>query len=268
MKIALTGASGLVGRFIAQGVRQAGHTVTPLTRPGFDLGAPPPPLAGHDALIHAGFAHVPGKYRGGEGDDPETFRRLNVDGTLRLLARARADGVAHLVFLSSRAVYGAYPPGTTLHEDLPPRPDTLYGEVKRVIEQALPDFAPHTASLRATGVYGPGAGHKWGGLFADFLRGVPIAPRVATEVHGADLAQAAMLALRAGGHRVLNVSDLVLDRHDLLAEVAQRTGCAHPLPPRAGADTLSAMDCTRLRGLGWQPGGWPLLRRALDAMLA
>lgn len=267
MKIALTGATGLVGRALANGLRAAGHDVTALSRPTFDLAGPIPSLAGHDALIHAGFAHIPGKYRGGEGDDPATFTKLNVDGSLNLFARARRDGVTRILFLSSRAVYGAYPPGTPLHEKLPPRPDTLYGQVKWAVEQALPNYAPHTISLRATGIYGPGPGHKWSALFNDFRAGRPIPPRVATELHADDLTQAANIGLTLPGHHRLNVSDLMLDRHDLLREIARLTQCPHPLPYRADPTQISAMDTTQLRATGWHPGGWPKLIATLPALL-
>lgn len=276
MRIALTGASGLVGRFIATAARAAGHEVTCLSRrpgPGgiaWDLAGPPPDLSGHGALIHCAFAHLPGRYRGGEGDDPEGFLARNRDGSLALFAAARSAGLGQAVFLSTRAVYGDYPPGTRLTDDLPPRPDTLYGQMKWQVEQELaalaaPGFA--TASLRATGVYGPGPDHKWQSLFADFLAGRPIAPRVATEVHGADLAAAALLVVEAGARGSFNLSDLMLDRHDLLAEVAGLTGAHHPPPPRAMAGSVSEMDCARLRQLGWRPGGWARLRQSLPDML-
>ena len=280
MKIALTGGTGLVGRFIVDAARAAGHQVTLLSRtppPGglrYDLTGPVPNLSGHDSLIHAAFQHAPGRYRGGEGTDPEGFLAANRAGSLRLFAAAREAGVARALFLSTRAVYGDHPAGTVLTEDLELRPDTLYGQMKTDVEQGLaalssPGFS--TASLRATGVYGPGPNHKWTNLFADFHAARPVAPRVATEVHGDDLAAAALLLLNAPAQALaphtFNVSDLTLDLHDLLAEVARLTGCTAPLPPRADAAKVSVMDCTRLRALGWQPGGWPLLRASLPAML-
>ena len=101
MRIALTGASGIVGGFVLRAARAAGHHVTPLDRStGFHLGDAPD-LSGHDALIHCAFAHAPGRYRGGEGDDPDTFLRLNRDGTFRLFDAAVRDGVDWVVFLSS-----------------------------------------------------------------------------------------------------------------------------------------------------------------------
>lgn len=272
MRIAVTGASGIVGRFLAEAIGQAGHQIDPL--PGWRLGQPAP-LAGCDALIHAAFAHEPGRYRGGEGDDPARFVALNQDGTLRLWEDARAAGVGQVVFLSSRAVHDGWPAGTPLPDGTPPRAASLYGQVKIAGEAALaalsgPGF--RGASLRATGVYGlplraPGGAHKWTALFRDWLAGRPVAPRVATELHGADLAAAALRLVAAEASGAFHASDLTLDRHDLLAEVARRTGCAHPLPARADAGALSVMGCARLAALGWRPGGWALLRAEMPRLL-
>jgi UDP-glucose 4-epimerase len=285
MRLAITGGTGLVGRFLVEEALAAGDAVTVLCRtaprPGF-FSAPvaqlpytlgdTPPLDEIDALIHCAFLHAPGRYRGGEGDDPVAFTRANLDGSVRLFEAARSAGLSRVLFLSSRAVYGAYPPGTTLSEDMAPRPDTLYGEVKWQAEQALAALAAPgftAASLRATGVYGPagpGQRHKWAGLFDDYLAGRPIAPRRGTELHGADLAAAARLLLRSAQTGPFNASDLLLDRHDLLALVAGLTGCAHPLPDRATAP-VSAMATGRLRALGWRPGGLDRLAASLPGML-
>ncbi|MFD1912971.1 NAD-dependent epimerase/dehydratase family protein [Halodurantibacterium flavum] len=279
MKIALTGGTGYVGQFILAAARGAGHDVTLLTRRGtgaddhipWSLGEAPP-LAGFDALIHAAFDHVPGKYRRGEGSDPAGFLRRNLNGTQTLFDAAARGGVGRIVFLSSRAVYGDYPPGTTLDEDMPLRPDTLYGTVKAGGEAALADLAPGldvAASLRATGVYGragPGLPHKWEGLFADFLAGRPISPRAGTELHGEDLARAILLLLTGRHHGVWNLSDILIDRHDLLREVARVAGRDLPLPARSGAP-VSAMTTGRMGRLGWVPRGWDGLCRTLPDLV-
>lgn len=267
MRIALTGASGLVGRFLLCAFRAEGHQVE--TLPGWRLGQPAP-LDGCAALVHAGFAHVPGRYRGGEGDDPQRFVALNRDGSLRLFEEAKAQGVGQVVFLSSRAVHDARPAGTPLPDGTPVAPQSLYGRVKAEAEAglaALDGAGFRTASIRATGIYGPGPGHKWEGLFADYLAGRPVAPRKATELHGDDLSAAILLILARGARGAFNASDLLLDRHDLLAEVQRLTGCPHPLPPRADGP-VSVMSCERLTALGWRPGGWEKLRDSLPAMLA
>lgn len=260
MRIAVTGGSGFVGRFIVSAARAAGHEVILLGRGGVPWRLGDVDLPRADALVHLAFDHVPGRYRGGEGDDPEGFRLRNLDGT-RALFRAAA-GMGRIVFLSSRAVYGAYPPGTVLREEMAPRPDTLYGEVKLGGEAALEALAPGldvAVSLRATGVYGPG---KWDGIIADFSAGRPVAPRAGTEVHGADLAAAVLLVLGQGAKGVFNVSDICVDRRDLLAAWAQVTGVAGPLPER-DVRSVSEMATGRLRALGWAPGGWTRLRAML-----
>lgn len=266
MRIALTGASGIVGGFVLRAARAAGHQVTCLDRStGFHLGDAPD-LSGQDALVHCAFAHAPGRYRGGEGDDPDSFLRLNRDGTVRLFDAAARDGVDRIVFLSSRAVHDGHPAGITLPDDLPARPANLYGQVKADAETCLTRLPVKGTSVRATGVYGlPG---KWRGLFDDYLAGRPVPPRIATEVHGDDLAAAILLILsQTTPPAQVNCSDLVLDRHDLLAHVQALTGCPHPLPDRADLAPLRVQRCDRLRALGWQPGGMDKLRAALPHLL-
>lgn len=127
MKIAVTGASGYLGHFVLNGLKRAGHDVLALSRQPcsshdhveYQLGDAPD-IAGMDAVVHCAFSHVPGKYRGGEGDDPDGFRMLNVDGSITLFQAAKAQGINRLVFLSSRAVYG--PQDGMLREDTPCAP--------------------------------------------------------------------------------------------------------------------------------------------------
>lgn len=271
MKIALSGARGIVGRWIAQSARQAGHDVTELSRPDYHLGDRPD-LTGYDALIHAAFQHLPGRYRGGEGDDPQGFTKANLDGTLALFQAAKASGVGRAVFVSSRAVFDGYPDGTELLDDMPLRPTSLYGEVKARAETAIAAMADdrfRTASLRPTGVFGAGTPQKWAGLIGDFLAGRPTPSRVATEVHGADLGAAALLVLgdpaMAGGY---NVSDLILDHHDLLSGVAALTGAPAQPPMRDDAAVLRIQNCARLWALGWLPDGLARLHEDLPLIIA
>lgn len=282
MKVAVTGASGLIGHHVACHLSAVGHEVLTLgRRPApaggvwqrWELGEAPG-LRGVDALVHAAFSHVPGRYRGGEGDDPGGFTRRNLDGTLVLFDAALKARVGCVLFLSSRAVYGDYPPGTSLSEGLPLRPDTLYGRLKRDTEAALSASGLCGASLRPTGVYGPappGRRHKWHDLFEGFRQGQIPKPRVGTELHVDDLAAAVALllslpALLDGG--AYNLSDIILDRRDLLTEYAALTGTETPLPARADPARLRPMSIDRMRALGWRPRGMVGLRPALRTMAA
>ncbi|MBQ2259787.1 MAG: NAD(P)-dependent oxidoreductase [Loktanella sp.] len=268
MKIAVTGGTGLVGRFVVEEARAAGDDVMVLSRPDYSLGDRPA-LDGCDALIHCAFQHTPGRYRGGEADDPAGFTRANLDGSITLFETAKAAGVARVIFLSSRAVYDGYAPGTELTEDLHPLPATLYGEVKWQAEQALaalnaPGFS--TASIRATGIYGPGPGHKWSTLFADFLSGRVVSAERGTELLGTDLASAVRVLLGSTASGAFNASDILLDRHDLLTLVARLVPSPH-MPPPPSEKPVSIMLCDRLRALGWCQSGWDGLKNALPQMI-
>ncbi|MAZ15867.1 NAD-dependent epimerase/dehydratase family protein [Oricola sp.] len=284
MKVLVTGGTGYAGRFIVEALLAAGHelSVSGRSKPEYRFFSGPVDFVsgdldpnnvssarfeGCDAFVHAAFHHVPGRFRGGEGDDPQSFRRLNVEGSLALFEAAKKAGIACAVFLSSRAVYGDQPPGLVLTEETEPHPDTLYGLVKRAVEEGIANMADDTflpTTLRVTGIYGPagpGRRHKWADLFADFEAGRDIAPRVGTEVHGEDMAAAVRLmlecdtnAIRAAGS-LFNVSDILLDRRDLLEEYARVTGLRNPLPGRENASAYNIMDCSRLKGLGWSPRG-------------
>jgi len=290
MTVLVTGGTGFVGRFVVEALLRQGRSVRVMGRTPPAAGFFSAPVefaegsldpardesaafAGVSALVLAAFDHLPGRYRGGEGDDAAGFRRRNLDGSVALFEAARRAGVGRAVFLSSRAVYGDQPAGVDLSETTEPHSDTLYGEVKLAAERALAAMSDDEfrgVTLRVTGVYGPaapGRTHKWSDLFDDYLAGRAVSPRRATEVHGDDVAAAVLLALDAPEPPpVLNVSDILLDRHELLAIVQAATGCAHPLPSRS-VEPVNAMNCDLLRSLGWRPGGFDLLEQTVVKLL-
>ncbi|URK87055.1 NAD(P)-dependent oxidoreductase [Rhizobium sp. RCAM05350] len=293
-RVLVSGGTGYAGRFIVEHLLANGYKVTVGGRtapePGFfSKDVPFVPLRlDPDAdqieafdhvyyFVHAAFDHVPGKYRGGEGDDREGFQRANLDGTARLFETAHDAGVRRCVFLSSRAAYGPQPSGTLLKEDMHGKPDTLYGEVKLQAERSLLSLCGHgfvTASLRATGIYGPagpGRRHKWAELFEDYLTGKPVPCRAGTEVHGDDLARAVRLMLEADTVRIngetFNVSDLLADTHEILSILQRATHCPHPLPAAADKGDYNAMGTCKIEALGWKPGGRELLQQTVEQMV-
>lgn len=292
MTVLVSGGSGLVGRYIVNGLLAAGYKVRVggRTSPPADWFSAPVdfvPLSldpdleqsgsfdGATAFVHAAFDHLPGRYRGGEGDDAARFRRLNLDGTLRLFQTARSTGVRRCVFLSSRAVYDGLTQGAPLAETAVLSPTSLYGQVKLETEMALarltgPDFA--TASLRLTGVYGDLRPNKWDELFADYLSGEVILPRLGTEVHGRDVASAVQIMLESDAQRVagrsFNVSDLVVDVADILAPLKTKTSCRHPLPKASDITAVRDMSVDGMQHLGWRPAGKALLNQTLKTLIA
>lgn len=290
MRVLVSGGTGLVGRYIVEDLLSAGYQVTVGGRH-----APSPGLFSHPVqfvplsldpgldqvtsfdetyfFVHAAFDHLPGKYRGGEGGDPDGFRRFNLEGSVKLFETARRAGTRRAVFLSSRAVYGEQSASTVLTETMTPKPETLYGQVKLDAERALaalaaPGFA--TASLRLTGVYGDLRPNKWDDLFADYLAGRPVSSRAGTEVHGRDAARAVRLMLEVESARIsgetFNVSDILSDTHDILTVIRRETACPHPLPASADHASMNAMATGKIAALGWTGGGLELLEETLSAL--
>ena len=288
MKVLISGGTGLVGRYIAEELLSAGYKVAVGGRT-----APRPSLfpqavsfvslsldpaedqseAFDDAyfFVHAAFSHIYGKYRGGEGEDPEGFCRLNLDGTVKLFETARKTGIRRCIFLSSRAVYGDALTGMELTEATKPMPNTLYGEVKRDAEHALfslsaPGFA--TASLRATGVYGDLRPNKWDDLFDDYMSGKPVPSRAGTEVHGRDLGRAVRLLLETETTRIdgeaFNLSDISTDNNEILGHLQRATNSPHALPAPAPVAVVRAMDTSKIRALGWRGGGTAALKETIE----
>ncbi len=290
MKVLVSGGTGLVGRYVVEALLSAGYDVT--------VGGRAAPLAGYFSrpvkfrsmsldpdldhievfdeaymFVHAAFDHVAGKYRGGEGDDPVRFRRLNLDGTVRLFEAARRAGVRRVVFLSSRAVYDGIARGGALVETAELHPTSLYGEVKLLAEQVLADMSgPGFAgsSLRLTGVYGHLRPNKWDGLFADYQAGRAVPVRAGSEVHGRDVGQAVRLMLESDtakvGGEAFNVSDIVTDSHEILAALKLATRSPHPLPEPADKTVVAEMVTDKIRALGWKPGGLSLLESTVHCL--
>ncbi|NOX59577.1 MAG: NAD(P)-dependent oxidoreductase, partial [Planctomycetes bacterium] len=110
MKIAVTGATGFLGRYIVNHLTGEGHACrcwyrASSSRDGMDgdgcqwlegeLGnadACTSLVEGVDAVVHSALHHPGGGFRGGEGD-PVEFCRKNIIGTIELIEAARTAGV-------------------------------------------------------------------------------------------------------------------------------------------------------------------------------
>lgn len=293
MIVAVTGATGYVGRFVVAELQQRGVEVRAWTRPGAepdgftgpvkwmagDLRTPAAMEAlvtGADAVVHAAFEHVPGRYRGGEGDDLDAFLSANLMGTLRLMEAARHADVGRFVFLSSRAVYGGRNARPEVDEGVQLQPDTHYGAYKAAVEAFASSWSAQglpSCSLRVTGVYGltfPEERTKWLPLVSAILRGEgDTTPRGGTEVHGADVARAVWLLLAdpaAVGNQYC-CSDLYLTTRDITRAVQRLCGTSGPLPAEPEPKPSNLMACRKLRQLDWRPGGRPLLESTLKQIV-
>ena len=184
MRIAVTGASGFIGRSLCARLSGAGHAVRALVRvPTEDLAALtsceqvpvgdlqgftawPRALEGAKAVVHlAAYAH-------GRGADA-SLERLNVDATLAAARAARQVGT-HFVFVSSVKVHGEQT-RAPLTEASPLAPQDRYGESKARAEDSLRGIAGlRLTVLRPPLVYGPGVKANFRTLMAAVARGVPL----------------------------------------------------------------------------------------------
>ena len=292
MRVALTGATGIVGRFIAARLAAEGCDIVALARPesdrtGFDFpvtwiegnlnteAAPDTLVEGADALVHSAYDHLPGHYRGGEGNDVEGYWQTNLLGSLRLVHAAKTNNVGRVVVLSSRAVFGG-PVSTRVGDRHPTSPDTHYGALKVALE-ALATVYPGTTCIRPTGVYGithPLDRSKWFDMARAVTSGRPVSvARTSTEVHGDDVAAAVWLLLNAPEEdvsgRAFNCSDLVLGTREIAQRMYAAQGvAAGSLPlPREMPPPDHIMRCDGLRSLGWRPGGRRRLNATIRALL-
>lgn len=189
--VAITGATGFVGRALLPQLVAAGWRARALTRQRGagddaagriawqhipDIGADVP-LDGCAALVHlAARVHV---MQERAADPLAEFRRANVAATERLARRAAAAGVRRLIFLSSVKVNGEETaPGRPFHADDAPAPEDAYGVSKHEAECALRRVAEETglevAIIRPPLVYGPGVGGNFLTMLNWLRRGLPL----------------------------------------------------------------------------------------------
>src|SRR3954470_15729175 len=131
--VAVTGASGNVGTALLRRLAGSGaaevHALARRQPPDVapysevrwfsaDLGEVaseqvlPEFLDGVDAVVHLAWALQPGRH-------PEALRRVNVEGTRRLVRAAVAAGVEHVVHMSSVGPHATGARGTKVTEDWP-----------------------------------------------------------------------------------------------------------------------------------------------------
>jgi UDP-glucose 4-epimerase len=164
--IALTGATGFIGRYLSRELPKRGYKIRVLLRRPApftldcesavigDLSRPQnlaAAFAGVDAVVHsAGLAHA---MSGVPADD---YRIINTEATTALARAAAKAGSRRFVFLSSIRAQTGPSSDFVQTEDLEPRPTDDYGRSKLAAEQALAELKHDWVSLRPVLVYGPG----------------------------------------------------------------------------------------------------------------
>lgn len=164
--IALTGATGFIGRHLLSELPKRGYRVRVLLRRPDqvpegassavigDIASPQnmaAALRDVDMVIHsAGLAHAM------SGQPENDYRTINTDATIKLAQAAERAGIKRFVFLSSiRAQSGPVAQGV-LTEEMEPQPTDAYGRSKLEAERGLAQLGLDWAALRPVLVYGPG----------------------------------------------------------------------------------------------------------------
>jgi len=92
-------------------------------------------------------------------DNPFAMVSVNIVGTANLLELARVHGIGRLVNCSSTSVYGDVQATGPVREDVPLKPQSVYGASKVAGEQLVATYASQFGvdgvSLRLSWVYGP-----------------------------------------------------------------------------------------------------------------
>jgi nucleoside-diphosphate-sugar epimerase len=288
MLLALTGATGFIGRHLLRELPKRGYrlrvllrrpTTTPIEAASAVIGDIARPqnmaaaLQGVDAVIHsAGIAHAM------SGVPEDDYRVINTEATIGLARAARRAGVKRFVFLSSIRAQCGSRADAVLTEAHEAKPTDAYGRSKLAAERGLADLDIDWVSLRATLVYGPGVKGNMAQLMRLARSPLPL-PFGSLQARRSLLAVENLLAaletvLAAPG--TLRRPFIVADRESLtIAEMiaAMRHGLGRrpnvfPFPPRllelplrtAGRDYVYerlsgslVADASALALIGWTP---------------
>lgn len=225
--------------------------------------SPPPGSFTH--LIHGATPAASAHSRQG---DEDTLARSRA-ATARVLDFARRAGAAHLLYLSSGAVYGAgaFAGGLPASETAPLRPTTAYGQAKAEAEDALRAAIAHSGPgltiARAFTFLGPWQDLHAGFAVTDFIRAARA--RQPIVLHGPPATVRSYLYAPEAAAHLLRL--LTLPAQETTCNVgspqpvtmrelaeAVRAACApevaieeHPSPQPV---TVYLPDCTRAESLG------------------
>jgi UDP-glucose 4-epimerase len=247
--VALTGATGFIGRHLLKELPKRGYKIRVLLRrPTMlppeasgavvgDLGAPrnmSDALAGVNAVIHsAGLSH------GMSGLPEDDYRAINTEATVALARAAERAHVRRFVFLSSIRAQSGPVASEVLTEDIEPRPTDAYGRSKLDAELGLAGVCIEWVAMRPVLVYGPGVKGNMAALLKLAAQPLPLP-----------------FGSLPGKRSLLSVDNLVTAIDTVLRADAPLRRPFIVADPEAL--TISEMIASLRRGLGRRPGLLPV----------
>jgi nucleoside-diphosphate-sugar epimerase len=296
MRIAVTGATGFLGRYVVQHLAAAGHRLRCWHRPGSDrsglvgaidwlpgqLGdaaATQELVRGADAVVHAAVQWEGPRNRGrGSHGEPGAFLGVNLTGSLQLFQAAFAAGVPRFVFVSTCAVHELILDDRPLDEAHPLWPTSHYGAHKAALEAFVHSYGLGQGwpicALRPTGIYGlahPPQQSRWYDLVGRVVRGERIeSAKGGKEVHALDVARAVELLLlaevKAVAGQSFNCYDLYVAEEEVARIAKELTGSSSEVVS-LNRGPKHQIDTRKLRALGMTFDGAPLLRRTVAELV-
>lgn len=300
MLIAVTGATGFLGRYLVRHLVAQGHRLRCWYRPSSDRagfeelaasidwlpGRLNDPVAtddltrGADAVVHAALERPDTtSFRNAGRYDLLGFVEANLMGSLRLLETAQRARMPRFVFISTCAVHEVIVADRPLDEAHPLWPTSHYGAYKAAVEKfvhsyGLGDGWP-VCGVRPTGIYGrahPARDSKWFELVGKVMHGEAISSAAGgKEVHAADVAKAVGLLLSASPQRIagqmFNCCDRYIADQDVARIAKELTGSPSTIAD-LNRGPKHEINTDKIRALGMTFGGEPLLRQTISQLIA
>ena len=167
LNVLVTGATGFVGQHLIEYLKLDGYNIKAISRkliPSVDTvicdflkdDIPDDALKGIDIVFHlAGYAHDLKSESGIE----QTYQKINVDITSKLLLLSVKNNVKKFIFVSSVKAGGVSRQGKCATEKSLSEPDGVYGKTKREAELKIletgRESSMHVSILRPALIYGP-----------------------------------------------------------------------------------------------------------------
>ncbi len=297
MKIAVTGATGFLGRYIVKQLISEGHSCRCWKRPSSDITgfegvagslewidgdlangeSHAALIEGCDAVVHAALARPVGfGFRDSGDKNFAEFLECNLMGSLSLMNASRMAGVEHFIFISTCAVHEVILEDRLLDEAHPLWPQTHYGAYKAAVEKFVHSFGLgggwNVCSLRPTGIYGlahPAEKSKW----VDLIRKVKTEAEISLskggkEVHAADVAKAVSMLLHAEGiaGQVFNCYDMYISEGEV-ARIAKEILGSQCEINDTNQGPKNRIDTHKIQAVGMKFGGKDLLKKTVEEMI-